>query len=285
MKEFFCKLFSHGFFDTYILRPFASFDWRDALDIVCLAVLFFALYLFVRDRRAGKLLIGVVTFTLIFVATTLLDMYAFRYVLSEFFGYGILVLAIIFQPELRAMMERIGSVPTKGLKTITSEAKDLTTSPAAVDAIVEAAKNMSFSKTGALIVIERSTKLGEYISTGTPINAELTPELLCAIFVDKAPLHDGAVVVRNGRLFAAGCYLPLSDKNDIFKGLGTRHRAAIGLSEQSDAVVVVVSEETGTISIAANGDLYREFTSVSLRRKLFELLRREERVEGEEVEK
>lgn len=285
MKEFFCKLFSYGFFDTYILRPFASFDWRDALDIVCLAVLFFALYLFVRDRRAGKLLIGVVTFTLIFVATTLLDMYAFRYVLSEFFGYGILVLAIIFQPELRAMMERIGSVPTKGLKTITSEAKDLTTSPAAVDAIVEAAKNMSFSKTGALIVIERSTKLGEYISTGTPINAELTPELLCAIFVDKAPLHDGAVVVRNGRLFAAGCYLPLSDKNDIFKGLGTRHRAAIGLSEQSDAVVVVVSEETGTISIAANGDLYREFTSVSLRRKLFELLRREERVEGEEVAK
>lgn len=285
MKEFFCKLFSYGFFDTYILRPFASFDWRDALDIVCLAALFFALYLFVRDRRAGKLLIGVVTFTLIFVATTLLDMYAFRYVLSEFFGYGILVLAIIFQPELRAMMERIGSVPTKGLKTITSEAKDLTTSPAAVDAIVEAAKNMSFSKTGALIVIERSTKLGEYISTGTPINAELTPELLCAIFVDKAPLHDGAVVVRNGRLFAAGCYLPLSDKNDIFKGLGTRHRAAIGLSEQSDAVVVVVSEETGTISIAANGDLYREFTSVSLRRKLFELLRREERVEGEEVAK
>lgn len=224
MKEFFCKLFSYGFFDTYILRPFASFDWRDALDIVCLAVLFFALYLFVRDRRAGKLLIGVVTFTLIFVATTLLDMYAFRYVLSEFFGYGILVLAIIFQPELRAMMERIGSVPTKGLKTITSEAKDLTTSPAAVDAIVEAAKNMSFSKTGALIVIERSTKLGEYISTGTPINAELTPELLCAIFVDKAPLHDGAVVVRNGRLFAAGCYLPLSDKNDIFKGqIGRAH--------------------------------------------------------------
>ena len=285
MKEFFCKLFSSGFFDTYIWRPFAAFGWRDALDIVCLAALFFALYLFVRDRRAGKLLIGVVTFTLIFVATTLLDMYAFRYVLSKFFGYGVLILAIIFQPELRAMMERIGSVPFKGLKTITSEAKDLTTSPAAVDAIVEAAKNMSFSKTGALIVIERSTKLGEYISTGTPINAELTPELLCAIFVDKAPLHDGAVVVRNGRLFAAGCYLPLSDKNDIFKGLGTRHRAAIGLSEQSDAIVVVVSEETGTISIAANGDLYREFTSVSLRRKLFELLRREERAENEEVAK
>ncbi len=285
MKEFFCKLFSNGFFDTYIWRPFALFGWRDALDIVCLAALFFALYLFVRDRRAGKLLIGVVTFTLIFVATTLLDMYAFRYVLSEFFGYGVLILAIIFQPELRAMMERIGSVPFKGIKSITSEAKDLTTSPAAVDAIVEAAKNMSFSKTGALIVIERSTKLGEYISTGTSINAELTPELLCAIFVDKAPLHDGAVVVRNGRLFAAGCYLPLSDKNDIFKGLGTRHRAAIGLSEQSDAIVVVVSEETGTISIAANGDLFREFTSVSLRRKLFELLRREEHTDGEEVAK
>lgn len=285
MKEFFYKLFANGFLDTYIVGPFKGFSWRDALDIVCLAALFFALYLFVRDRRAGKLLIGVVTFSLIFIATTMLDMYAIRYILSEFFVYGLLVLAIIFQPELRAMMERIGSVPFRGIKSFTSEAKDLTTSPAAVDAIVEAAKNMSFSKTGALIVIERSTKLGEYISTGTQINAEMTPELLCAIFVDKAPLHDGAVVVRNGRLFAAGCYLPLSDKNDIFKGLGTRHRAAIGLSEQSDAIVVVVSEETGTISIAAHGDLYREFTSVSLRRKLFELLRREEHTDGEEVAK
>ena len=275
MKEMIEKLFSGGFFKD----PFSTFGWRDIVDILCLAALFFALYLFVRDRRAGKLLTGVVIVVAIFAVSELLEMYAIRYILDSFFAYGLIVLAIIFQPELRAAMERIGSVPFNGLKTIGSEARDFSASTASVGAIVEAAKNMSFSKTGALIVIERSTKIGEYISTGTIVNADLSPELLCAIFVNKAPLHDGAVIVRNGRLFAAGCYLPLSDKNDIFKGLGTRHRAAIGLSEQSDAIVIVVSEETGTISIAYKGELYREFTSVSLRRKLLELLRRQEQKE------
>lgn len=276
MKEMFDKLFTGSFFT----EPFSTFGWRDILDILCLAGLFFALYLFVRDRRAGKLLTGVAIVVVIFTISELLNMYAIRYILDSFFGYGLIVLAIIFQPELRAAMECIGTVPFKGLKTIGVEARELSATTTAVGAIVEAAKNMSFSKTGALIVIERSTKIGEYISTGTTINAELSPELLCAIFVNKAPLHDGAVIIRNGRLFAAGCYLPLSDKNDIFKGLGTRHRAAIGLSEQSDAIVVVVSEETGTISIAYKGELFREFTSVSLRRKLLELLRRQEQKEN-----
>lgn len=276
MKEMFNNLFSVGFFAD----PFSTFGWRDILDIVCLTALFFALYLFVRDRRAGKLLAGVVIVVVIFAVSELLDMYAIRYIMDSFFGYGLVVLAIIFQPELRAAMERIGSVPFNGLKTISAETRELSASTAWMGAIVEATKNMSFSKTGALIVIERSTKIGEYISTGTTINAELSPELLCALFVNKAPLHDGAVIIRNGRLFAAGCYLPLSDKNDIFKGLGTRHRAAIGLSEQSDAIVIVVSEETGTISIAYKGELFREFTSVSLRRKLFELLRRQEQSEN-----
>ena len=141
---------------------------------------------------------------------------------------------------------------------------------------MDAAKRLSFSKTGALIVIERTTKIGEFISTGTVVNGELSSELLRALFFDKAPLHDGAVVIRGGRIYAAGCYLPLSERTDISKGLGTRHRAAIGLSEQSDAIVVVVSEETGTISVACKGELFREFTSVSLRRKLFELLRKVE---------
>ncbi len=276
MKEMFNKLLTGSFFAD----PFSTFGWRDILDILCLAALFFALYLFVRDRRAGKLLTGVAIVVAIFAVSEVLEMYAIRYILDSFFAYGLVVLAIIFQPELRAAMERIGSVPFNGLKTIGAETRELSSSAAWVGAIVEAAKNMSFSKTGALIVIERSTKIGEYISTGTTINAELSPELLCAIFVNKAPLHDGAVVIRGGRLYAAGCYLPLSDKNDIFKGLGTRHRAAIGLSEQSDAIVVVVSEETGTISIAYKGELFREFTSVSLRRKLFELLRRQEESEN-----
>jgi len=279
MKELLDRLFCGSSLSTYFSEPFHTFGWRDILDILCLSLLFFALYLFVRDRRAGKLLTGVALVALLFVVSEVLDMYAIRYLLGSFFGYGLIVLAIVFQPELRAAMERVGSVPFKGLTTIGAESRDLSVSPAAVDAIVDAAKNMSFSKTGALIVIERSTKIGEYISTGTLLNADLTPELLRAIFFDKAPLHDGAVVVRNGRIYAAGCYLPLSERTDLFKELGTRHRAAIGLSEQSDSIVVVVSEETGPISIAYKGELYREFTSVSLRRKLFELLRKQDQDE------
>ena len=278
MKEFFCG-FSGGTASRFFAGPFGNFNWRDVLDILCLSLLFYLLYLFVRDRRAGKLLGGVIFVAAFYGVSALLDMYATRSIFGSFFGFGILALAIIFQPELRAAMERLGDVPFHGLKTIGVESRDLTVTPAAVDAVVEAVKNMSFAKTGALIVIERTTRIGEYIRTGTILNADLTPELLRAVFFDKAPLHDGAVVIRGGRIHAAGCYLPLSEKADISKGLGTRHRAAIGLSEQSDAVIVVVSEETGTISIAYKGELFREFTSVSLRRKLLELLGKSENAE------
>jgi len=279
MKIFFDKLFSGGFSFTYFTAPFQNFRvtwWRDILDILAIALLLFALYLFIRDRRAGRLVVGIAMLLVIYAISAALDMYAIRYVFSSFFGYGVVVLAIIFQPEIRSAMERMGSVSFRGLKTIGVESKATVLSPAAMDVIVEAVKDMSFSKTGALIVIERGTRIGEYIRTGTTLNADLTPELLRAVFFDKAPLHDGAVIVRGGRLYAAGCYLPLSEKTDIFKGLGTRHRAAIGLSEQSDSVIVVVSEETGTISVAYNGELFREFTSVSLRRKLSELLGKQE---------
>ena len=275
--DFFDRLFSGGFTFGKFFAPFANFNWRDILDIVALTIIFFALYRFVRDRRAGKLLKGILVMVAVYALSILLDVSAVRYLMSGFFGYGVIALAVIFQPELRSMMERIGSVPSlHGLKSIGSEQKHMTLPPAGIDAIVEAVKDMSFSKTGALIVIERTTRIGEYIRTGTTLNADLTPELLRSVFFDKAPLHDGAVIVRSGRIFAAGCYLPLSEQTDIFKGLGTRHRAAIGLSEQSDSVIVVVSEETGTISVAYKGELFREFTSVSLRRKLFELLGKQE---------
>ena len=273
MKVLIDKLFSGGFSYTYFTAPFENFQanwWRDVLDILAIAVLLFALYIFIRDRRAGKLVIGIGVLLGVYAVSAALDMYAIRYVFSSFFNYGVIALIVIFQPEIRAMMERVGSISLRGFKNIGSENKALTS--ASMDAIIEAVKDMSFSKTGALIVIERSTRIGEYIRTGTQMNAELSPELLRAVFFDKAPLHDGAVIVRGGRIFAAGCYLPLSERNDIFKGLGTRHRAAIGLSEQSDSVIIVVSEETGTISVAYNGELFREFTSVSLRRKLTELL-------------
>lgn len=272
MKEFFGKLFEPGFASAYFGEPFQAFSWRDALDIVCLAALFFALYLFVRDRRAGKLLFGVALVAIIYTLGVVFDLYGIRRITGALFGFGCLALVVIFQPELRAALERLGSFFSGGFKAIGVESRDAKLTPAAFDAIVDAVKQMSLSQTGALIVLERSTKLGEYIHTGTILNAEITSELLRAVFFDKAPLHDGAVIIRDGRLFAAGCYLPLTDKNDISKELGTRHRAAIGLSEESDAVVIVVSEETGTVSIAYKGELYREFNSITLRRKLTELL-------------
>ena len=276
MKEFLTNWLGVERLSDFVMEPFRSFDWRDGLDVLLLAILFFSLYLFVRDRRASKLLAGVALVVALFALSSILDMYAVRYIFSNVFNYGLIVAAIIFQPELRAAMERLGTMPFRSLNTIGAESKDLAIPPSAVDAVVDAAKRMSFAKTGAIIVIERTTKIGEYISTGTVVNGELSSELLRTLFFDKSPLHDGAVVIRNSRIYAAGCYLPLSEKPDISKGLGTRHRAAIGLSEQSDAIVVVVSEETGTISVAYKGELFREFTSVSLRRKLFELLRKEE---------
>jgi diadenylate cyclase len=275
MKDFFDKLFSGGYAVSCFTSAFRDFGWQDALDILALSLLFFALYMFVRDRRAGRLITGIAILIGIYAVSELLDLYALRYAFGTLFGYGLIALAIIFQPEIRSAVERVGSFSVRSLKNIGVEHR-VTLSPAGMDAIVEAVKDMSFSKTGALIVIERGTRIGEYIRTGTPLNAELTPELLRAVFFDKAPLHDGAVIVRGGRVYAAGCYLPLSEKTDIFKGLGTRHRAAIGLSEQSDSVIVVVSEETGTISVAYKGELFREFTSVSLRRKLIELLGKQE---------
>ena len=267
------KMSFSAFFD-----PFRHFSVVDIFDILALAFLFYLVYLFVRDRRAGKLFCGVVVALVLYALVRLLRLYAVYYVFSLFLGYGVLLVIIVFQPELRAMVEKLGALPFKSLKGVGVEPKNMLLSPDAVQKIVDAAKQLSFEKTGALIVIERGTKIGEYIQSGTTLNAELSVPLLRALFVNGAPLHDGAVIIRGGRIFAAGCFLPLSAKEDIHKELGTRHRAAIGISEESDCIAVVVSEETGTISVACGGHLYRYSSTGQLRRKLFELL-------GKDVEK
>lgn len=274
MKEVFERLFSGGFVFTYLIEPFRGFGWRDAVDILALMGIFFAAYLFMRDRRAGKLIGGIVLMLGVYIVSGVLDLYALRYIFGSFFGYGLIAVAIVFQPEIRSAMERMGSVPLRGLKTIGAERKGVLLTQANIDAIVEGVKDIAFSENnaGALIVIERSTRIGEYIRSGTQINADISSQMLKAIFFKDAPMHDGAVIIRNGRLFAAGCFLPTTENTELPKELGTRHRAAIGLSEQSDSVVIVVSEETGNVSVAYNGSLERGFNSVSLRRKLTTLL-------------
>ena len=174
-------------------------------------------------------------------------------------------LGLSLSDYLRAALERFGTTPIKGLKSL--NAGEMKKIVEMADVLSEAADALARTRTGALIAIERNTKLGEYLGQGVILNAEMSSPLLRNIFVNKAPLHDGAVIIRDRRIYAAGCYLPLSGK-DVNKDLGTRHRAALGLSEVSDAVVIVVSEETGTISIAVDGELERNFNYATLKQRL-----------------
>ncbi|MBR7183988.1 MAG: diadenylate cyclase CdaA [Clostridia bacterium] len=259
------------FLNQYVITPIREITLVDLLDIVILAVLIYYVYRFIWDRRAGKLAVGVALIIVILIISSALEMHALNFILQNFYQVGIIALLIIFQPEMRAALEKVGATPMTSLKNI-GEQKDTEQIIEAIEAITEAACDLAREKTGALIVIERSTKLGEYIKSGVVINAQVNAFLLRNIFFNKAPLHDGAVIIRDYRVYAAGCFLPLSTQTDIVKDLGTRHRAAIGMSEISDAPVIVVSEETGTISLAYEGALKRNFNYSTLKQELLQIL-------------
>ena len=262
-----------NFLETRVWRFLREFSLVDVLDILLLAAFLFFVYQFLRDRRAGKLMIGLGLISVLLIVSSLIGMNAVNYILRHFYQIGLLAILIVFQPELRTALEKVGNTPLTGFRELVSDSsRDIKAILADVDAICDAACDMSRTKTGALIVIERQTKLGEYIKSGVTVNAQLSSFLLRNIFFNKAPLHDGAVIIRNFRVFAAGCFLPLSTKDDIVKSLGTRHRAAIGMSENSDAIVIVVSEETGTISVAMDGVLKRDFNYGTLKQLLLGLL-------------
>ena len=248
------------------LRTIQMISIADVIDIIAVSILIFYIYAFLRDRRAGKLVLGVVLLIILKIICDLSGMYVMQFILQNVFQVGLIIIAIIFQPELRSVLEKMGGQPIKGIRSIAAQKRDDLVR--VVESVSEAAAGLSETKTGALIVIERDTKLGDLVLTGTVIDAEPNPFLIRNIFFNKAPLHDGALIIRGGRLFAAGCVLPLSVNTDIIKDLGTRHRAAIGMSENSDAVVVVVSEETGTISLAVEGTLTRGYNEQTLQREL-----------------
>ncbi len=258
---------------SYIWGVFSEITLVDIIDIAIVAFLFYYIYRFIRERRAGKLAAGILILILLLLLSEMLHMYVMQFLLQNIFQVGIIAIIIVFQPELRSALERVGGEPLKSLRSIGEpkggeSAQTLTM----ISEITEAVCDMSLDKTGALIVIERSTKLGDIIKSGTVLNATPTSFLIRNIFFNKAPLHDGAMIIREGRIWAAGCFLPLSTDPDIIKDLGTRHRAAIGMSENSDAVIIVVSEETGTISIALNGQLKRNYSYNTLKSELTELL-------------
>lgn len=250
---------------------------RDVIDILAIAVIIFSLFKLVRETRAAQLLKGVVVLFIIYFISSLFGLVMLSSLLRTFFEAAVILIAIIFQPEIRKALEQVGRNNTykKYIKILSQRGKSDEWKKTVKKAIVDAADTsllFSRSKTGALLVFERETMLSDIAATGTIIDAETSVALFGNIFFNKAPLHDGASIIRDGKLFAAGCILPLTDNKNVDINLGTRHRAALGISEQSDAVVLVVSEETGVISLAINGVLLRDFTRDSLIDKLEEFL-------------
>ncbi len=258
----------NGIFDFFsavgenIITAFRQFGWRDLIDILVVSVLLYYLFCFIRTRRAGKLALGVCVLLLAYVVSNILDLSTMLFFMDYIFQMGIVALVIIFQPELRSVLEKMGGESISNIRN--NGNKDARV----ISDLCSACCALAKDKVGALIVLERSTKLGDILTSGTVLDATLSAPLLCNIFQDKAPLHDGAVVVRDGRVLAAGCFLPLTSNQHISKDLGTRHRSAVGMSETSDAVIIVVSEETGTISVACNGNLTRNYDYVALQREL-----------------
>lgn len=240
---------------------------RDFFDIAGLTLLFYFLFLFISDKRALKLVLGVLVITGIALAASIFELRGIGFILGNLFQVGIIALVIIFQPEIRSVLEKMGDQPIKSLKNIT-EQKGTDSAKKMVKSVVAAVGDLAANKTGALIVFERNTKLGDVMRTGVTINADPSPALIKNIFYNKAPLHDGAMIISNYSIAAAGCFLTNTKRLDIPEELGSRHRAAIGATEESDAIIVVVSEETGTISIAKGGELERGYTRETLEKEL-----------------
>ena len=239
------------------------------MDILVVALFIYFLIRLVRDSRAEQLMKGIALLALMYLAAFLLNLTTVEFLLKAVFENGLIVLVVIFQPEIRRALEQAGHSKLGvfrlfgGLGTV--ESTELVEQwHKAIDATAAAVDTLQRQKMGALIVMERSTRLGEIVRSGTVIEAEPSGELISNIFFNKAPLHDGAMIIRDGKVYAAGCILPLTDDQQISRELGTRHRAGVGMSENSDAVVVIVSEETGTVSIAEGGELTRNYSHETL---------------------
>ena len=240
----------------------ASAGPSDLLDILVVSYLLYHAIRLVRETRAMQLVKGIAAILVLYLAASILNMITLTTIITNIVQLGVVAIAIVFQPELRRALEQVGRSRLSKLGRLGGrEGEALSAEMAAmIEAITRSAEELAQSRTGALMVIERETKLGDVIPSGTVIDAEPTVSLICNIFYPNTPMHDGAMIFREGRLHAAGCFLPLSVNDEIGRELGTRHRAALGMSEVSDAVVIVVSEETGAISVAMNGQLDRNFS-------------------------
>lgn len=263
---------------NWFVATMNAFQTTDVLDIMAVSFIVYNLIKIMRETRAEQLVKGILILVVAFFISGIFKLRMLNTMFNSFFQFSVLAVLIMFQPELRSALEHIGrSKIAKYWNNLSGgrevEEEKIRKTKLGINCVVEAASSFQKSKTGALIVFERQTKLGDIIDTGTIINAAPSVPMIGNIFFNKAPLHDGAMIVRDGVLYAAGCILPLTkDNSSVSVDLGTRHRAALGISENSDAVTVVVSEETGTISIALGGVITRNYTRETLSAALEELL-------------
>ena len=245
-----------------LLNIISEIRFFDIIDILAVAFIIYKCIAFFRDTRAGQLIKGIAILIVIWLLAQWFNLVTIKWLLYKVFDSAIIVAVLLFQPELRRALERMGR-SRFGMFNKSNDI-DVEKTEACISSICKAAGSMQDQRIGALIVYERNTLLGEIINTGTEIDADVSSALISNIFFPNTPLHDGAMIVRENKIAAAGCILPLVQNDNLNRSLGTRHRAAIGISEISDAIVIVVSEETGIISIAENGKIERDFNTVTL---------------------
>lgn len=263
-------------FSNLIINTIKNINIFNILDIIVVSYIFYKIYDLIKETRAEQLLKGILLVFLLIPVSGFLHLTMLQWILNKTITIGVLSIVIIFQPEIRRALEHIGRTTFIDKHILADkEVRD-----EVVTEIVNAVQNLSETKTGALIIIEQRTGLGEIINTGTKIDAVVSSSLLENIFVVNTPLHDGACIIRNNRIIAGGCFLPLTNNRKLNKKLGTRHRAAIGVSETSDALVIVVSEETGVISLVINGKLIRNYNGEKLKNVLVKVMANRENKEN-----
>ena len=277
-----------GVYFEQIKKAIVSFNSiGDIFDVLLVAFVIYIAIKLIKDTRAFQLVKGVILLAAVYFVVSLLDMEASKYLLSLLFGNLLIILVIIFSPEIRHALESVGRSSVSNINIFNLKNRDESVIQESVkesiNSVCKACGDLSDKQTGALIVFEKETMLGEIAKTGTSLDATVTSELICNIFFPKAPMHDGAVIIKEGRVVSAGCILPLTVKNDVSSELGTRHRAAIGMSESSDALVVVVSEETGQISVAERGILKRNISDGDLREILIKAFIKENNKDNNKI--
>ena len=277
-----------GVYFEQIKKAIVSFNSiGDIFDVLLVAFVIYSAIKLIKDTRAFQLVKGVILLAAVYFVVSLLDMEASKYLLSLLFGNLLIILVIIFSPEIRHALESVGRSSVSNINIFNLKNRDESVIQESVkesiNSVCKACGDLSDKQTGALIVFEKETMLGEIAKTVTSLDATVTSELICNIFFPKAPMHDGAVIIKEGRVVSAGCILPLTVKNDVSSELGTRHRAAIGMSESSDALVVVVSEETGQISVAERGILKRNISDGDLREILIKAFIKENNKDNNKI--